>query len=44
MQELQEAIDFFVGLWVCLVLFVTCPVWGVPYIIYQRVKNGRREQ
>ena len=40
-EDVQEAIDFMVGLWVCIFLFVTAPVWGVPYIIYQRVKNGR---
>lgn len=38
---MKEAIDYIIGLWFLIVVFVTFPVWGVPYIIYQRVKNGR---
>ena len=40
---MEEMISFVVGLWVSIILFVTFPVWGVPYIIFQRVKNGRSE-
>lgn len=41
MEELQKAIDLFAGVWICIILFVTCPLWLVPYIIFLNIKDWR---
>ena len=42
MNAFEEAIDFVIGLWAYILFFITCPLWGVPYILYQIVKNRRK--
>ena len=32
---------FICGLWGMIILFVTFPLWGLPYIIYSRWKNRK---
>lgn len=37
-----DIFDCVVGLWVVIFLFITCPLWGIPYVIYNRIKNKKR--
>lgn len=36
---IEEVIYYVIGLWVSIILFITCPLWGIPYILYKRIKN-----
>ena len=42
MSVYEDAIDYVTGLWAMILLFVTFPLWGVPYVIYRRVTNRRK--
>ncbi len=37
----DEIFDYVIGIWVAIILFITCPIWGLPYVVYHRLKNRR---
>lgn len=40
----EDCLDFIVGAFTLVFLFITCPLWGIPYVVYNRIKNSRREK
>ncbi len=41
MSPLEEGVYWTIGIWVMIVLFVTLPLWIIPYIVYCNVKYLR---
>lgn len=37
-RELDGAAIYIVGLWISILMFVTAPIWGIPYLLYKKVK------
>ncbi len=38
MNYFEDILYTIVGLWAAIILFVTAPIWVIPYIIYKRIK------
>lgn len=41
MYYFSELIDYIIGLWAAIIIFITAPIWFVPYIIYRTIKYGK---
>lgn len=35
--DFEDVVEFVIGLWATITLFVTFPLWILPYIIIQRI-------
>lgn len=44
MNSLDELIELVAGIWVVIFLVATAPLWLIPYIIYERVKNRKMSE
>ena len=42
MDDFAEGLLHIVGIWVLIVLFLTCPLWGIPFVIYEMIKATRK--
>lgn len=41
MKPLEEAIYRVIGIWIFIILFVTFPLWWMPYVIYHTIKSKK---
>ena len=39
MNAFEDVLYDILGVWIAILLFITAPLWGVPYILIQRIKN-----
>lgn len=39
MNTMEDILSFVVGLWIIIILFITCPIWFLPVAIYYGVKG-----
>ena len=39
MIKFEDIADVICGLWIVVILFLTFPLWVIPYIVYNRIKN-----
>lgn len=40
MMDFEDVLIYILGIWGVIILFITCPLWGIPYIIYTKLKGG----
>lgn len=39
MMDFEDLIIAIIGIWISIILFLTCPLWVIPYTIYARLKR-----
>lgn len=39
MRDWEDALLSVLGIWLFVVLFITCPIWGVPYLVIRLLIN-----
>jgi hypothetical protein len=39
MSDYVELMEWVVVLWVIVFLFITCPVWLIPFLIYTKLRE-----
>jgi hypothetical protein len=35
-RELRDALEIIIAMWLTVLLFVTAPIWGMPYFLYMK--------
>jgi hypothetical protein len=40
MNDIKEALYLAIGIWGIIILFLTAPLWLLPYVIYRVIKNS----
>lgn len=41
MHSLEDIFYDMIALWITIILFLTAPLWGVPYLVYKAIKNRK---
>ncbi len=39
MIDFEDFLIYILGIWIAIILFITCPLWFIPYTIYARLKD-----
>ena len=39
MYEMTDVLNVILAIWICIILFVTVPLWIVPYFIYSALRR-----
>ena len=42
MYDFEDVMYLVVGIWIIIVLFITCPIWFLPVAIYKRIKGCKQ--
>lgn len=40
MMDFEDFLIYILGIWIAIILFITCPLWAIPYIVYRKLKGG----
>jgi hypothetical protein len=39
MNDFEDVVHFIIGIWLFIILVVTCPIWFLPVAIYKVIKG-----
>lgn len=41
MYDLEDVFYSILSLWLDIVMFLTAPLWGIPYLVYKAIKSRK---
>lgn len=41
MYDLEDVFFSILSLWLAIVMFLTAPLWGIPYLVYKAIKSRK---
>lgn len=41
MYDLEDVFYSILSLWLVVVMFLTAPLWGIPYLVYKAIKSRK---